>query len=94
MINKPYSRTGSGKRANLIRARLSEGMSQEQVAAQIGCSRELYSQIENGRRDGRTIGLAEKLEMLFDIPKEYLMLTSNEVETFDQFVMKRFTEVK
>lgn len=82
MHKYPYAKKGSGKRANLVRARLSAGMSQTEVARQIGCSRELYSQIENGIRDGRTMSIPEKLEDLFDIEKTYLMNIFDDMEVF------------
>lgn len=82
MHKYPYAKKGEGKRANLVRARLSAGMSQSAVAKKIGCSRELYSQVENGTRDGRTISVGDKLEELFNIPKEYLMQEFPEMEVF------------
>lgn len=94
MHKNPYAKSGTGKRANLVRARLANGMSQQAVADQIGCSRELYSQIENGIRDGRTIGAPDKLETLFDIPKDYLMKEFPDNETFTDHIMRRFMEVQ
>ena len=79
---KPYSKKGAGKRANLVRARLSLNMSQYDVARELGCSRELYSQIENGTRDGRTMSMEDKLEDLFQIQKEYLMQVFPDEEIF------------
>lgn len=82
MHTKPYSKKGEGKRSNLIRARLAHGWSQADVAKKVGCSRELYSQIENGGRDGRTMSMAEKLGDLFQIQKEYIMQVFPEMEVF------------
>lgn len=84
MHKSPYAKKGEGKRANLVRARLSAELSQSDVAKKIGCSRELYSQIENGIRDGRTMGIPEKLEHLFGIEKDYLMDIFDEMEVFNE----------
>lgn len=83
MHKAPYAKKGEGKRANLVRARLSAELSQSEVAKKIGCSRELYSQIENGIRDGRTMGIPEKLEDLFGIEKDYLMDIFDDMEVFN-----------
>ena len=79
---KPYSCRGGGKRANLIRARLSMGYSQQDVADRIGVSQELYSQIENGLRGGATKGAPQKLEELFDLDQDYLMYIFEDEQIF------------
>lgn len=84
MHTKPYSKKGAGKRANLVRARLARKMSQDDVAKELGCSRELYSQIENGTRDGRTMSMASKLSAFFKKPQEFLMEEFESVEIFKE----------
>jgi transcriptional regulator with XRE-family HTH domain len=86
---KPYSCRGGGKRANLIRARLSKGYSQQDVADKIGISRELYSQIENGLRGGTTKGAPGKLEELFDLDQDYLMYIFEEEQIFIKNVKEK-----
>lgn len=94
-IRYPYSRENhSGKRPALIRARLENQMTQRQVAEQVGCSRELYSKIENGIREGELSNIPDKLSILFGIDKDILMETSDVIESFDEFIMRKFTEVK
>lgn len=69
----PFTEAKAGCRVNLIKARLDAGMSQDQVAAQIGCSQELYSLIESNKRNGRKYWRA--LETLFSTPIDKLLET-------------------
>lgn len=88
----PFTEAGAGCRQNLIKARLEAGMSQDEVAAQIGCCQEQYSLIESNKRDGKRYWSA--LETLFSIPAEELMETCNDEPDWKSYFMKKFNEVK
>lgn len=62
------SRKGELKlRTNLKVFRIQHVLSQEEIAAKIGCSRATYSAIENGTRAGRQM-FWNSLQNAFDIP--------------------------
>ena len=71
----PFTEAKAGSRQTLILKRLTNGWSQEYVADKIGCSQELYSLMEHGKRDGKRYW--SSLSILFGIPSEELMKTDN-----------------
>lgn len=65
-------------RKNLKLFRVKMGMTQEQIAAKIGCIRATYSAIESGKRDGRKTFWRD-LQEAFNIPdSEMWALQANE----------------
>lgn len=88
----PYTEAKAGSRQRLIQARLEAGMSQEDVANQIGCNQSMYSLIENGYRSGRNY--RAKLSMLFSMPETELMEVIYGEPDWSNMIYRRFTEVK
>lgn len=80
---KPYTEAKMGSRYNLIKARLEAGMSQKQVAEQIGCDQSQYSLIESNKRCGRQYW--KKLSILFSIDADELMQVFYDKE-FEEFI--------
>src|SRR2546425_4046475 len=78
-----------GQRIQSIRERL--GMTQEQVAAQLGIPRSAVSEIENGKRELSATELF-KLSQLFGEPMDHL-LGIGEVSLEDDLVMLRAQSV-
>ena len=55
------------RRTALYMFRHSKGLSQSEIAEKIGCSRQAYSYIETGARDG-ALTFWRKLQTAFNIP--------------------------
>lgn len=63
-------------RKTLKEARLRAGLSQKQLAEEIGCSRENYSGIENGRLDG-SVKIWQKIRTTLSVdPVDLLVMIS------------------
>lgn len=89
-IRYPYSRSNrEGKRAMLIRMRLCNGLTQAAVAKMLGCSKELYSHIENGHRDGRSIQAGARLADIFGVDEPILMYKYQTIESFDELITRK-----
>lgn len=82
----PFTEAKAGSRQNLIKARLSAGMSQDQVAEQIGCSQEQYSLIESNRRNGKRYW--SKLEILFGVPTDVLMAIDHSEPDWSEYLRR------
>ena len=82
----PFTEAKAGSRQNLIKARLSAGMSQDQVAEQIGCSQEQYSLIESNRRNGKRYW--SKLSALFGMPTDELMAIDHSEPDWSEFLRR------
>jgi putative transcriptional regulator len=62
------------------RCRLNENISQQELAFKIGVSRNTINSIENGRIQP-TIDHAKKISELFDVPLDFLLIESDEIDT-------------
>lgn len=54
-------------RTNLKLFRVKQCLSQDEIAAKIGCTRATYSSVESGKRDGR-LAFWHDLQKAFNIP--------------------------
>ena len=57
------------RRKNLKLFRVEHDLTQSDMALEIGCSRDAYSEIERGSRDP-SYDFMEKLQTAFDVPSE------------------------
>ena len=55
-------------RRNLKVFRVKHGLTQSEMAAKIGVSRSIYSDIETGRRESCSMAFLRKLQAAFNIP--------------------------
>lgn len=63
-------------RRNLKVFRVKHGLTQVEMAAKIGVSRSVYSDVEAGRRKSCSIAFLRKLQAAFDIPDEEMWALS------------------
>ena len=83
----PFTEAKAGSRQTLIKARLDAGMSQNYVAAHIGCSQEQYSLIESNKRDGKRYWA--KLSRLFGMSTDKLMAVDNTEPDWSKYIYRR-----
>ena len=83
----PFTEAKSGCRSSLIKARLDAGLSQSQVAEQIGCSQEQYSLIESNKRNGRRYWNA--LCLLFNKSEQDLLCSDDSEPDWTDYIFKR-----
>lgn len=70
---------------NLKQARKAKGMTQDEIAALIGLSRQAYASYETGFRDPDTATLA-KLARILDVTTDYLVGNSEALKQKDRFI--------
>lgn len=83
----PFTEAKAGSRQKLIIARLNAGMSQEQVAAIIGCSQEQYSLIESNKRDGKRYW--DAICTLFNESPDILLEVDDSEPDWSQWLVRR-----